>query len=181
MAEDVHRGSGERASASPSASASATIAAWAAGEEVAVDRLVGLAQAADGGRRMLDGALEVVPAIRRRALVRRLRELAAERSPEHEALAELADRIEELADNVLVTGEQERLLLAHLLAHGSLRAEQLTPVLAGSPPVSAETIAEWASDAADRGLIEAVEPGTRLHRWQISDRGRAALGVPSAR
>jgi hypothetical protein len=163
------------------ASAVETIAAWASGQDVEDERLIELARTADAHPLALDGRLERVSALRRRALIRRLRELAAEARPGHEALTEVADRIEELSGNLPLTAEQERLLLKHLLAQGPQREEQLEPVFTDSAGIDGPAIAVWAADAADRGLIELVEPGTPLRRWQITDRGRAALGVPSAR
>jgi hypothetical protein len=168
------------------AAAEETIATWATGEDVAGDRLIELATVATVTPGALDGPLERVSDIRRRALIRRLRELAAEARPERDAVTELADRVEELADNLTVTPEQERLLLKHLLANGAQREPQLAR-LTGVPgdgdgdAAERRAIAEWAADAADRGLIERAEPGMSLCRWQITDRGRAALGVRSAR
>jgi hypothetical protein len=129
---------------------------------------------------VLDDALERLSGIRRRALMRRLRELAAEAIPEHETVMELPDRIEELPDRLVISSEQERRLLAHLLAVGAQTETQLAEALGPGADVDVERIAAWADDACDRGLIELAEPGSAIRRWHISDKGRAALGVPSA-
>jgi hypothetical protein len=157
-----------------------TIARWGNGGELPADDLVALARVAEARPGALDDELVQLTGIRRRALSRRLRELAAEAIPDHETVVELADRIEELPDRLLISPEQERRLLAHLLAVGAQTEKQLADALGPGVDIAEQRISQWADDAADRGLIEAAEPGSAIRRWHISDRGRAVLGVPSA-
>lgn len=156
------------------------IARWSSGEELPDGDVARLACIAEEHTGVLDGALEELSGIRRRALVRRLRELAGEGIADREATSELAARIEELPERPIITPEQERRLLAHLLSVGAQTEKQLAEALSSSGQIEEGRIARWADDAEDRGVIEKAEPGLALRRWLITDGGRAVLGVPSA-
>lgn len=149
-----------------------TIARWAHGEELAPDALAALALACESSPGALDGPLAELSGIRSRALVRRLRELAGECLPEHEALSELAERIEELPPPPILPADQELSLLAFLLAKGARSERQLAEFADG---FDEQRIGEWAADAADRGLIEPAEPGSAIRRWHATERARVAL------
>jgi hypothetical protein len=149
-----------------------TIARWARGEEPDPHELVALALISEAQPGALDGPLAELTAIRSRALIRRLRELAGEALPEHEALSELADRIEELLGPLILPAEQELALLSFLVAEGAQSERQLACAADG---VDEQRIGEWALDAADRGLIEQVEPGSPIRRWHVTERGLAVL------
>ena len=149
-----------------------TIARWARGEEPDADELVALALACEAQPGVCDGPLSELTGIRSRALIRRLRELAGEGLPQHEALSELADRVEELLGPLVLPAEVELALLAFLVAEGAQSEKQLAGAADG---VDEQRIREWALDAADRGLIEPVEPGTPIRRWHVTERGLAVL------
>jgi hypothetical protein len=149
-----------------------TIARWARGEEADADALVALALVCEAQTGALDGPLSELSGIRSRALIRRLRELAGEALPAHEALSELADRIEELLGPLILPADQEIALLAFLVAEGAQSERQLAGATDG---VDEQRIGEWALDAADRGLIEQVEPSSAMRRWHVTERGLAVL------
>lgn len=163
------------------ATAEQAVAAWAQGEDQPADRLARVARTAEAQPGALDSSLQELSDIRRRALTGRLRALAAEEQPEHEALAALADRIEALPDSLAVRPEQELLLLRHLVAEQPQRESELVRALPDAEEIDEGAIAEWAADAEDRGLIELAEPGSTMRRWEITDEGLRAIGLPPAR
>jgi hypothetical protein len=158
------------------------ITSWARGDELQVDQLALIAHTAETHPGELDRPLSALPSIRRRRLVNRLREAGAEGLDGDEALRELADRIEELAEgSAAVSPDQELGLLKQLVADQPATDDHLARSLGAGAPLDSHTIGEWALDAQDRGLIEPAEPGAVILRWLITDEGLNAIGLPPAR
>lgn len=170
-----------RGEAGAIARAEHALAAWARGEDQPADELARVARTAEAQPGVLDGSFEELSGVRRRALTVRLRELAAEGHQEHEALAALADRIEELPDTLVVRPEQELLLLRRLAAEQPQPESELVLALADAEEIDERAVTEWTTDAQDRGLIELAEPGSTMRRWVITDAGLRAIGLPPAR
>jgi hypothetical protein len=172
--------SGERGAADIGGAEEA-IAAWGRGEELAAEALVSVARTAEADSGALDRSLQALSNISRRRLATTLRELAGEGLDSEEACAELADRIEALADVGPVGPEQELALLRQLVALQPASEDQLASALGEADRVDDEAIAAWARDAQDRGLIEPAEPAPATRRWLITEAGLAAIGLPPAR
>jgi hypothetical protein len=163
------------------ARAEETIAVWGRGEDVDAGALVSVARTAGADRAALDTSLQALSDISRRRLARRLRELAGEGHDSEEACAELADRIEALADERVVTPDQELVLLRHLVAAQPASNDQLAGALGEHEPIDHDAIGEWAEDARDRGLIEPAESVGAPSHWLITESGLRAIGLPPAR
>lgn len=75
-----------------------------------------------------------------------------------------------------IGSNEQTVLLEHLYATGASTERELEVALGDVDQIGPDDIAEWATDAAEVGLVEQTAGSTAVRRWRITDAGRRAIG-----